>query len=101
MVRGIGIELDILGIQCNVFIKVLQQYLFLCCYVWLQNLCSRASHLRERWKLSSCLLVNYLKSYICKYVRGCQFIDDHHHHISDQRADNYHYEVNRTNDISL
>ena len=30
MVRGIGIELDILAIQCNFFIKVLQQYLFPC-----------------------------------------------------------------------
>ena len=30
-----------------------------------------------------------------------QYIEDHNHHISDLRTDNYYYEVNVTNDIPL
>ena len=86
MVRGIGIELDILGIQCNVLSKSFNNTWFYVDYFWLQNSCSRASHLREKWKLSSWLLDNCLKPYLCKCVRmiglkKSYYFDDNHHHL--------------------
>ena len=113
MVRGIGIELDILGMQCNVLSKSFNNtcfYLFLCCLFLAAELLQQSISPEREMEvvlLTSRQLPETLSLQMCQDDRTKKryhFADNHHHqhhHISDQRAVNYDYEVNESNPVSL